>query len=183
MRSFVLYSVVVLLSISLVGCDSNTTRPDAKPPDDTRGVITSLTEIGTFSPTDIQDLVDADSDFELPPEFLLTFSVSAYRVVYSTVVKTPGMAESKETLASGALLVPANDAPKSMLTLLHGTQSKRDLVASVHPANSNEGLIGICVAAGGRHVVCLPDYLGYGVAVLTLVTTDPNWSDYATPDC
>jgi pimeloyl-ACP methyl ester carboxylesterase len=164
LRFLALYSVVFLLAILLVGCGNDTTRPDAEPVDDTRGVITSLTKIGTFSPTDIRALVDADSDFELPPEFLLTFSVSAYQVVYSTVVKTPGMTGSQETRASGALLVPANDVPKSMLTLLHGTESKRDLVASVHPANSNEGLIGICVAAGGRYVVCLPDYLGYGVS-------------------
>jgi pimeloyl-ACP methyl ester carboxylesterase len=163
-RSLVFFSIIVFLSISLVGCVNDTTRPDAEPVVDTRGVITSLTEIGTFSPADIQAVVDADSDFDLPPEFQLTVPVTAYRVVYSTVVKTPGMTEPEETLASGALLVPANHTPKSILILLHGTQSKHDLVASVHPANSNEGLIGICVAAGGQHVVCLPDYLGYGVS-------------------
>jgi pimeloyl-ACP methyl ester carboxylesterase len=37
-------------------------------------------------------------------------------------------------------------------------------VASVHPANSNEGMIGICVASGGTHVVCLPDYPGFGAS-------------------
>jgi len=163
-RTLLLCPLVVLLFMPLVGCDDDSTRPDAEPVVDTRGVITSLTEIGTFSPTDIQALVDADSDFELPPEFVLNFPVAAYRVVYSTVVKTPGMTESQETLASGALLVPVNDTPKSMLTILHGTESKHDLVASVHPGNSNEGLIGISVAAGGRHVVCLPDYLGFGVS-------------------
>jgi pimeloyl-ACP methyl ester carboxylesterase len=150
--------------VFLASCDTDTTRPDPEPDVDTRGEIISLTEIGTFAPADIQALADADSEFELPPDFQLTVPVAVYRVVYSTVVKTPGMTESQETLASGALLVPTNDAPKSMLTLLHGTQSKNDLVASVHPANSNEGLIGISVAAGGQHVVCLPDYLGYGVS-------------------
>ena len=49
------------------------------------------------------------------------------------------------------------------MSIQHGTETKADLVASVSPNNSVEGLVGLITASMGYFTV-IPDYLGFGVS-------------------
>lgn len=79
-------------------------------------------------------------------------------MVYQTVD-----AKGNYIQASGAIMLPAEGKNLPLLSLHHGTETKREMVASVSPYNSVEGLAGLMIAATG-YLCCLPDYPGFGVS-------------------
>ena len=68
-----------------------------------------------------------------------------------------------EIQASGALLIPQGMNNFPLLSIQHGTETKRELVASVSPLNSVEGITGLLTASMG-YVTCIPDYPGFGIS-------------------
>ena len=65
--------------------------------------------------------------------------------------------------ASGALILPVSEQLFPILSIQHGTESKRNLVASNSLLNSVEGIAGLYMSSLG-YLVGLPDYLGFGVS-------------------
>ncbi len=49
------------------------------------------------------------------------------------------------------------------MSIQHGTETKRDRVASVSPENSTEGIVGLLSASMG-YLTMVPDYPGFGVS-------------------
>lgn len=120
-----------------------------------RGQVISSNPINSYSIAEIKQLW---SNFGVNIPLGVRFSVDAYRIVYQTVDPDGDMVQ-----ASGAFFLPVSEQSFPILSLQHGTESKRTLVASVSPANSVEGVAGLYMASLG-YLVGLPDYLGLGVS-------------------
>jgi pimeloyl-ACP methyl ester carboxylesterase len=90
----------------------------------------------------------------------LRYSVDAIRIVYQTVDVNENL-----TQASGALMVPGSVGSLPIISLQHGTESKRNLVATESPLNSVEGIAGLYMSSLG-YLICIPDYLGFGISTL-----------------
>ena len=145
-----------LLSLSLfaLGCKESSIVNAPVLPE--RGEIVSANSIGTFSPAQIEQMLAA-VDANLP--YTLTFSVEVVSVEYGSVD-----ANGNNERLSGALMIPSGTTESHpLLSLQHGTQTKRDLVASVSPLNSVEGIVGMVTASLG-YVTAVPDYPGFGIS-------------------
>lgn len=68
-----------------------------------------------------------------------------------------------EIRVSGALMVPQTAGISPMLSIQHGTKTRRDEVASVSALNSMEGVTALLTASLG-YITCVPDYPGFGVS-------------------
>jgi predicted esterase len=146
--------LLMVLMLSFQSCKKdNNNPPDLLPSE--RGDMIKSTTIGTYSVAEIQQLLDA-SGAQLP--FTLDHPVEVLSVNYYTIDGAGG-----QIIVSGAMLVPqgVNDLP--LLSMQHGTETKRDLVASVSPGNSVEGIIGLVTASMG-YMTVVPDYPGFGVS-------------------
>lgn len=120
-----------------------------------RGEIIQKTNLGSMTPDEIEQIFTS-ANITLP--FTLEYSVDIFSVNYYTVDKN-----GNEAIASGAMLVPQGSNNLPLLSLQHGTETMRNLVASVSPMNSVEGTIGLITAALG-YLTVIPDYLGFGVS-------------------
>ena len=120
-----------------------------------RGDIISTALINTYSLNEINQLW---SNLEIPKVLIPRYPVEAVRIIYQTIDNNGSLVQ-----ASGAFLVPATDQSLPMLSLQHGTESKRNLVASESPLNSIEGIAGLYMCSLG-YLISIPDYLGFGVS-------------------
>ena len=120
-----------------------------------RGEISKSSSLGTLTPDDIQQILDATS-IQIP--FTLNYAVDVLSVDYYTID-----GDGNETIASGAFLIPQGTDNLTLLSIQHGTETKTDLVASVSPNNSVEGIIGLITASLG-YIAVIPDYLGFGTS-------------------
>ena len=82
--------------------------------------------------------------------------VQAVKLTYYSQMKDQGLIK-----LTGAIIVPDDNAAHSILSIQHGTVTKRSNVASVNPMNSSAGLTGLLTAALG-YVTLVPDYAGFG---------------------
>ncbi len=145
---------VLLISITFQGCDESKKIP-FEPEIHERGEIENVVSMATMTVNDIQQLL---ASVELAIPFTLSHSVEAISVTYYTIDGS-----GIEQIASGAILVPQGITDLPMVSIQHGTETKRDLVASVSTVNSVEGFVGLIMASMG-YVVLIPDYLGFGVS-------------------
>ena len=120
-----------------------------------RGEILQTNSLGNYSVSNIQQILSS-GNITIP--FTLTYSVNAISINYYTID-----GKGKETVASGALLIPQGINNLPLVSIQHGTQTKDNLVASVSPMNSTEGIVGLIMASMG-YMVVVPDYLGFGVS-------------------
>ena len=120
-----------------------------------RGEIVQSNSLGTMRVNDIQQLL---ADGNMTNAFTLNYSVETISISYYT---TDGF--GKQIIASGALFIPLGRNNLSLVSIQHGTQTKNDLVASVSPVSSTEGIIGLFMASIG-YLVVVPDYPGFGVS-------------------
>jgi pimeloyl-ACP methyl ester carboxylesterase len=144
---------LVLLAVVLHGCGSD--KHPLRPPVPGRGEVVQSQLLGTMTVSDLQQTMAA-RNIQVP--FTLTFSIASHALQYYTVDS-----EGRQTIVSGALIVPQGAADVPLVSIQHGTESKRDLVASVSPLNSTEGTVGLIMASMGYAVV-VPDYPGFGVS-------------------
>ncbi|MCK4835212.1 MAG: prolyl oligopeptidase family serine peptidase [Candidatus Aminicenantes bacterium] len=122
-----------------------------------RGDIISSNLINTYSITEIRQLW---TNLGIPNILGLHYPVEAIRIVYQTIDVDGTLVQ-----ASGAFMIPVTDQVLPLLSLQHGTESKRNLVASESPLNSIAGIAGLYMSSLG-YLVCVPDYLGFGFSTL-----------------
>jgi pimeloyl-ACP methyl ester carboxylesterase len=109
--------------------------------------------LGTYAPEEIQGILDATgASFPFSP----TYTVEVRKVHYYTVDR-----KGNSILVSGAMFFPQGTEDMPLLSLQHGTETKRNLVASVSPTNSVEGTIALLTASMG-YATLVPDYPGFG---------------------
>jgi pimeloyl-ACP methyl ester carboxylesterase len=149
---FLLLSV---LAIGLQSCSNEQDNSLILPTTHERGEIVQSNSISSLSLNEIQQILTG-ANVAIP--FTLVYSVETLSINYYTVD-----GNGKQTIASGALLVPLGVSNLSLVSVQHGTQTKGDLVASVSPLNSTEGIVGLIMASMG-YLVVVPDYLGFGVS-------------------
>ena len=146
------FLAVLIFAITIIDCDKNSITPEQPK---IRGEIISTNSLKVYSTNEIKQLLTA---YNIPFATELTYSVEVIQMVYQTV-------DSKENYiqASGAVMIPVAGKNLPLLSLHHGTETKRELVASVSPFNSTEGIVGLMIAATG-YFCCIPDYPGFGVS-------------------
>jgi len=142
-----------LFSILFLGCEqkNNSTEPEIHD----RGEIEQLTNMLNLDVDEIQLLLN---DAYITHPFTLQYPIQTYSVSYYSIDNN-----GADIIVSGALYVPQDVNNLPMVSILHGTETKNDLVASVAPTNSVEGHVGLLMASMG-YLVLIPDYPGFGVS-------------------
>jgi len=146
--------IIIIITLSVFwGCsEKNFLDPQE---DFERGDIISTFEIGTYSPEMIKNIF---IERGLPDTFKLSYSVKITRVFYFTKDFY-----GNKIHISGSIINPVTDKTLPLLSMHHGTQTKRDNVVSQKPLELAIGLAGILTAAKG-YVTVIPDYPGLGVS-------------------
>ncbi len=150
-----LYLSLVFVFIFIQGCSENSTEPIPELSEKVRGGIISATSIYTYSKEDVQYLLNVA---QVLGSFDITYSVEAVKIVYWTIDS-----DGNYIQASGASMVPVGGEDLPIFNMNHGTEVKRDLVASVSPVSTLEGMLGILMGSMG-YFSCVPDYPGLGVS-------------------
>ena len=158
LRTFFSIITILYMLFNFQACDTKEDDNPVIPTSHNRGEIAQLNSLGTMSANDIQQIL-ANANMTIP--FTLSYSVETISINYYTVDGS-----GKQTIVSGALLVPQGINNLPLVSIQHGTQTKRDLVASVSPTNSTEGIVGLIMASMG-YLAVVPDYLGFGVSNVT----------------
>jgi len=153
------FLLVSIFAFALIACNKDEDDNNFPPPPITyeRGDIVETTNIGVFTPNDIQQIFDASNT---PVLFDLNYDVTVLSISYYTVD-----GNDNQILTSGAFFIPQGTNDVSLLCTPHGTETKRDKVASVSPTNSTEGIVGLMTASMGYFTV-VPDYPGFGVSTI-----------------
>jgi len=153
----VLYNLIIICFIILnfQACKKDDNINPVSPTSHSRGDIVQSKSLGAMTVNDIQQIL-ANANITIP--FTLNYSVETISVNYYT---TDGA--GKQTVASGALIIPQGGSGLPLVSIQHGTQTKDNLVASVSPVNSTEGIVGLIMASMG-YLVVVPDYPGFGVS-------------------
>ena len=103
-----------------------------------RGDIVQSHSLGNMMVNDIRQIL-TNANMTIP--FTLNYSVETISINYYT---TDG--NGNQTIASGALIIPQGGSNLPLVSIQHGTQTKDNLVASVSPLNSTEGIIGLIMS-------------------------------------
>lgn len=146
---------LAILAIGFQSCSEDKEANPVVPVTNQRGEILQTNSLGDYSVSNIQQILSS-GNITIP--FTLTYSVNAISINYYTID-----GKGKETVASGALLIPQGINNLPLVSIQHGTQTKDNLVASVSPMNSTEGIVGLIMASMG-YMVVVPDYPGFGVS-------------------
>jgi len=120
------------------------------------GKIVSTSSSGFYGALFIDQFVKGISG-STPINVNFIYDVDAYKIVYKTYGPRGDLVN-----ASGVLFLPKGKDNLSIVSLQHGTQTKRASVGSVSPLNASEGLI----AASLGYFVVVPDYLGLGESTM-----------------
>ena len=159
-RDKIIYSLAVISVILYVSACSKDgpTGPDTPAPQTfERGDIISSEDIGLYSTLQLEILINT---FDIPVDIEFKFAVRVVSITYQTVDNS-----GAKVTASGALFLPLGVSDHPLLSIQHGTETKRENVASQGVLNSPEGGMGLITASMG-YVTCVPDYVGFGVSEL-----------------
>ncbi|KAF0150315.1 MAG: lipoprotein [Ignavibacteria bacterium] len=152
-----IFILILFISITffLSSCKSgNPVEPQIIP---ARGQLVGFTNGGSFAAPLIQLMIGSISGGEQIKN-KITYDVDYYKLVYRTVDLKGNI-----ITVSGALFLPKGKNNLSLISLQHGTQTKRTNVGSVSALNAPEGLI----AASLGYFALVPDYIGLGESTLT----------------
>jgi pimeloyl-ACP methyl ester carboxylesterase len=147
--------ILIVFIIGIQSCSKEDQNNPVEPVVQERGEIVHTISLGIMTADEIQQIFTL-SNTQIP--FTLNYSVEIISVSYYTANRNGDLA-----IVSGALLIPQGVNNFPLFSLQHGTQTKRDLVASVSPSNSVEGTIGLITASLG-YLTVIPDYIGFGVS-------------------
>ena len=153
----ILYNLIIicLVLIGFQACSEEENNVPISPASHERGEIIQSSSLGTMTANDIEQIL-ANVNMTIP--FTLSYSVETISINYYT---TDGF--GNQTIASGALIIPQGGNSLPIVSIQHGTQTKNNLVASISPMSSTEGIIGLIMASMG-YLVVVPDYPGFGVS-------------------
>lgn len=143
------WALIGAFILSMAGCQKDTEGPKG----DERGDLIKSTYYLKYSAGDIRSILDL---YDVEVNVNIQYDVSVYKILYYT----PGP-DGSLLKASGALMVPDVSEELPAINFHHGTETKRNLVASVSPIITGEGVAGLVSASLG-FVSFLPDYLGLG---------------------
>ncbi|NOY37484.1 MAG: alpha/beta hydrolase [Chlorobi bacterium] len=119
-----------------------------------RGDIISERVIDSWDTSTIHTLVNALA-VELP--IPLQSGVTVYSITYYTLNPKGDLVP-----ATGALFIPEVDDAMPVMSIQHGTETKKSMVSSVNPLiTTGEGMVGLVTGSLG-YITCIPDYLGLG---------------------
>ena len=139
------------------GCSDKSAGPE-EPVVYERGDVISSKNLGSFNKETIQQLMTS-SNVTLP--FSLQYAVDYKSITYSTID-----GKGSQVVASGALIIPTGTQNLPLLSMQHGTETKRNRVASESAISSVEGTGGLITGSLG-YVTAVPDYLGFGISEQT----------------
>jgi predicted esterase len=144
-----LFALIITVLFIFISC-----REDSplEPVEKSRGQVISSELKGSYSTSFLQFLINPLAG-NIPVNNYLRYDVEAYKVVYRTKDWKGNI-----VTASGAIYIPKGKDVFSLISLQHGTQTKRDNVASINPLIAVDGLI----AASLGYFALVPDYLGLG---------------------
>ena len=159
MRRFKDVELIILVLILLVtfqACENeeNITEPENNI---ARGELVNSNSLGIMTAGSLEQQFIHNNT---PIPFSLKYSVETISITYYTIDRN-----GNSEIASGAILIPRGLDNLPLVSIQHGTQSKNDLVSSVSPLNSSEGMVGLIMASIG-YLVVIPDYLGFGVSTI-----------------
>ncbi len=143
--------IIGIFIMFMAGCQKNTETEE--PEGDKRGDLIESTYIMSYTAANILSILNS---YGVDVNVEIKYDVDIYKLLYYT----PG---SDGTLleASGALMIPKDATGLPTISFQHGTETKRNLVASYNPIGTAEGVAGLVSASIG-FVSLLPDYLGLG---------------------
>lgn len=144
--------IFLFFSTSIILNNSCRDSSPLEPVEESRGQIISSALTGNYSTSFLQFLITPLAG-NLPINNFLRYDVETYKIVYRTKDWKGNL-----VVASGAIYIPKGKDIFSLISLQHGTQTKRDNVASVNPLTAADGLI----AASLGYFALVPDYLGLG---------------------
>ena len=152
-------SLRICLSLSLLftvftGCSKNPAQPEENTTHEA-GYLFSVQEISVYTPAQITQLL---AFLDINHALSFRYDVRVIRIEYQTF--NP---RGAGVHASGAIMVPVTQDPLPLLSINHGTITRRTDVASEGPLNSVEGAVGLITASLG-YLTCVPDFIGYGVS-------------------
>ncbi len=139
--------IFLFVLLLFVSCNNNENLP-VEPQSFSRGDIVSTSSLGSYKAEFIKSSLSA---YDLNIE--IKYSVNVFKIVYKTVD-----ANGNIVTASGALFVPVGKDNLSLMSLQHGTQTKKTKVGSANVQDAFEGFI----SAGLGYYTLVPDYLGLG---------------------
>jgi pimeloyl-ACP methyl ester carboxylesterase len=153
----ILFSIITIAYVlfNIQGCSKEDNDNPVASVTHERGEIVQTNSLGNMSVNDIQQIL-AGANMTIP--FTLNYSVETISINYYTIDKS-----GNKVIVSGALLVPQGSNNLPLVSIQHGTQTKRELVASVSPVNSTEGIVGLIMASMG-YLAAVPDYPGFGAS-------------------
>ncbi|MEW6653131.1 MAG: lipase family protein [Bacteroidota bacterium] len=122
-----------------------------------RGQIVSFTNGGSFTAPLLQVMIGSISGGEQIKNKVI-YDVDYYKLMYRTVDS-----KGNVIIVSGALFLPKGKSNLPIISVQHGTQTKRTNVGSVNALNAPEGLI----AAALGYFALAPDYIGLGESTQT----------------
>ena len=101
LKQFLLLALMFVFTIQSCTKDEEPENNPVIPQTHERGEISKSTSLGTFTPNDIQQILDA-GNIQIP--FTLNYSVNVLSVNYYTVDK-----DDSHVLASGAMMIPQSE--------------------------------------------------------------------------
>jgi len=154
LKGSMLFILVMMFLIQACKKDDDNIVP-AEPDIHSRAEIAEIELIDNYDIGEIEQILST-SGTDFP--FDLVYEVDAYSVKYYTRDH-----QGNIILVSGGLYVPRTKSIVPLLSIQHGTETKRNRVASVSPKNSVEGIVGLMTASMG-YLTILPDYPGFGIS-------------------
>ena len=147
-KEFIFACKILFLLIVLTSCHHLEDNSLVEPVIGSRGQLESATWLGKFNQSYIQSLLS-----EQQVDLTLQYDINVYKIVYKT--SDP---KGNIVTASGVMFAPEGKDNLSLMSIQHGTQTKRSKVGSVNVQESFEGFIG----GGLGYFTIEPDYLGLG---------------------
>ncbi|NQT63300.1 MAG: prolyl oligopeptidase family serine peptidase [Candidatus Marinimicrobia bacterium] len=138
-----------IFTIIFIACD----EPDSKSLERFAGDIVSVTQIHQYSPEEASQVLQNMGLAEIGS---IPYSIQAKKITYLSPDHNQKLKE-----LSGALIYPVDNQNHPLLSIQHGTVTKRTDVASENPLNSSAGMTALFTASQG-YVTLVPDYAGFG---------------------
>lgn len=141
--------IIIFFIITLASCERVRDEPLSDP-----GYFMDSELLVSLDKDEISILMNDYSDLIPFASLLIRYNIRVYKITYKTIDT-----DNKPVTASGALVVPENKNPMSLVSFQHGTiREEKDA-----PSNfSTDQYLNAILSASSGNITVLPDYLGYG---------------------